>query len=241
MAIVVGNQELTYRHSIVRFNEGFAWMMQIVMFILLGLLVFPQHLPSIAWQGIVLSILLIVVARPLGVYLSLALAKNFTVKEKFFISWAGLKGAVPIVLATYPMVANIENNEVIFNVVFFVVLLSALIQGTTISPLANYLKLAGEERPPVAHSIELVSIGKTNNEMLEILINDDAYITNKAIKDINLPEKTLISAVIRNNELITPMGDTVINAGDTLYVLANKSQRKRINELLNSKGGLSST
>jgi potassium/hydrogen antiporter len=125
--------------------------------------------------------------------------------------------------------------------VFFVVLLSALIQGTTISPLANYLKLAGEEKPPIAHSIELVSIGKTNNEMLEILINDDAYITNKAIKDINLPEKTLISAVIRNNDLITPMGDTVIKANDTLYVLANKSQRKRINELLNSKGGLSST
>lgn len=236
MAIVVGNKELTYRHSIVRFNEGFAWMMQIVMFILLGLLVFPQHLPGIAWQGIALAVLLIVVARPLGVYLSLALAKNFTVKEKFFISWAGLKGAVPIVLATYPMVAGIENNEVIFNVVFFVVLLSALIQGTTISPLANYLKLAGEEKPPIAHSIELVSIGKTNNEMLEILINEGAYITNRAIKDINLPQKTLISAVIRNNELITPMGDTLIKAGDTLYVLADKSQRKRINEMLNAKG-----
>ncbi|NMH68423.1 potassium/proton antiporter [Bacillus sp. RO3] len=240
MAIVVGNQDLTYRHSIVRFNEGFAWMMQIVMFILLGLLVFPQHLPGIAWQGIVLSILLIAVARPLGVYLSLSLSKTFTVKEKFFISWAGLKGAVPIVLATYPMVANIENNEIIFNVVFFVVLLSALIQGTTISPLANYLKLAGEEKRPIAHSIELVSIGKTNNEMLEILINEDAYITNQAIKDISLPEKTLISAVIRDNELITPMGDTVIKANDTLYVLANKSQRKQVNELLNSKRGFTS-
>jgi potassium/hydrogen antiporter len=234
MAIIVGNQELTYRHSIIRFNEGFAWMLQIVMFILLGLLVFPQHLPGIALQGILLSILLIFVARPLGVYVSLALDKSFNVKEKFFISWAGLKGAVPIVLATFPMVANLENSEIIFNVVFFVVLLSALVQGTTITPLANYLKLAGKDKPPLAHTLELVSIGKTNNEMIEVLINPDAFITGKAIKDIELPEKTLISAVIRENDLITPTGDTVIKAEDTLYVLSNKSQRKHIYQLLNA-------
>jgi potassium/hydrogen antiporter len=234
MAIIVGNQELTYRHSIIRFNEGFAWMLQIVMFILLGLLVFPQHLPGIALQGILLSILLIFVARPLGVYISLALDKSFNVKEKFFISWAGLKGAVPIVLATFPMVANLENSEIIFNVVFFVVLLSALVQGTTITPLANYLKLAGKDKPPLAHTLELVSIGKTNNEMIEVLINPDAFITGKAIKDIELPEKTLISAVIRKNDLITPTGDTVIKAEDTLYVLSNKSQRKHIYQLLNA-------
>ncbi|MEL3972485.1 potassium/proton antiporter [Rossellomorea oryzaecorticis] len=235
MAIIVGNRELTYRHSIIKFNEGFAWMLQIVMFILLGLLVFPQHLPGIALQGILLSVLLIFVARPLGVYISLAFDKSFSVKEKFFISWAGLKGAVPIVLATFPMVANLENSEIIFNVVFFVVLLSALVQGTTITPLANYFKLAGKDKPPLAHTLELVSIGKTNNEMIEVHINQDAYITGKAIKEIELPEKTLISAVIRRNDLLTPTGDTIIKAEDTLYVLANKSQRKNINQLLNAK------
>jgi potassium/hydrogen antiporter len=109
------------------------------------------------------------------------------------------------------------------------------VQGTTITPLANYLKLAGKDKPPLAHTLELVSIGKTNNEMIEVLINPDAFITGKAIKDIELPEKTLISAVIRENDLITPTGDTVIKAEDTLYVLSNKSQRKRINQLLNTK------
>jgi potassium/hydrogen antiporter len=235
MAIILGNRELTYRQSIIRFNEGFAWMLQIVMFILLGLLVFPQHLPGIALQGILLSILLIFVARPLGVYISLALGKGFNMKEKFFISWAGLKGAVPIVLATFPMVAGIDNSEIIFNVVFFVVLLSALVQGATITPLANYLKLSGKDRPPLAHTIELVSIGKTNNEMIEVHINDEALITGMAIKDIDLPEKTLISAVIREDDLITPTGDTIIKADDTLYVLASKKQRKHINHLLNAK------
>ncbi|QTC40079.1 potassium/proton antiporter [Bacillus sp. V3] len=235
MAILVGNGELTYRQAIIRFNEGFAWMLQIVMFILLGLLVFPQHLPGIALQGIILSVLLIFVARPLGVYIALAFGKSFNMKEKFFISWAGLKGAVPIVLATFPMVAGIENSEIIFNVVFFVVLLSALVQGATITPLANYLKLAGKDRPPLAHTIELVSIGKTNNEMIEVHINDEAFITGKAIKEIELPKKTLISAVIRENDLITPTGDTIIKADDTLYVLASKSQRKHIHQLLNAK------
>jgi potassium/hydrogen antiporter len=235
MAIILGNRELTYRQSIIRFNEGFAWMLQIVMFILLGLLVFPQHLPGIALQGILLSILLIFVARPLGVYISLALGKGFNMKEKFFISWAGLKGAVPIVLATFPMVAGIDNSEIIFNVVFFVVLLSALVQGATITPLANYLKLSGKDRSPLAHTIELVSIGKTNNEMIEVHINDEALITGMAIKEIDLPEKTLISAVIREHDLITPTGDTIIKADDTLYVLASKKQRKHINHLLNAK------
>jgi potassium/hydrogen antiporter len=119
--------------------------------------------------------------------------------------------------------------------VFFVVLLSALVQGTTITPLANYLKLSGKDKPPLAHTIELVSIGKTNNEMIEVHINDEAYINGMAIKDIDLPEKTLISAVIRENDLITPTGDTIIIADDTLYVLASKSQRKHINHLLNAK------
>ena len=136
MAVVVGNADLTYRHTIVRFNEGFAWMMQILMFILLGLLVFPNQLLDIIWQGILLSLLLMFVARPLGVFLSMMFAK-YSSKEKLFISWAGLKGAVPIVLATYPMMAGLENSTLIFNVVFFVVLTSALLQGATIAPLAH--------------------------------------------------------------------------------------------------------
>ncbi|MBD1382239.1 potassium/proton antiporter [Metabacillus arenae] len=234
MAVMIGNADLTYRHAIVRFNEGFAWMMQIMMFILLGLLVFPNQLVHITWQGILLSFLLMLVARPLGVFISMAFSK-YTMKEKLFISWAGLKGAVPIVLATYPMIAGLENDTLIFNVVFFVVLLSALLQGATISPFANYLKLSEGDSKSVPHSLELVSMGKTKSEMIEIELNEDADICGKELKDIELPTDTLITAVIRGDKLLTPRGDTRLEAGDTLYILLSKKNRERIKALIQKK------
>jgi len=128
-ALVIGNSDLTYRTSIFRFNEGFAWMMQILMFIMLGLLVFPTQLFTfdVMLKGCLIAIVLLVVARPIAVFLS-TIKMGFNFKEKIFLSWAGLRGAVPIVLATFPMLAGIENSQLIFNVVFFVVLTSALLR-----------------------------------------------------------------------------------------------------------------
>ncbi|MFC0270620.1 potassium/proton antiporter [Metabacillus herbersteinensis] len=234
MAVLIGNADLTYRHAIVRFNEGFAWMAQILMFILLGLLVFPNELVHIAWQGIALSFLLMLVARPIGVYLSL-LNSKFTFNEKLFISWAGLRGAVPIVLATYPMMAGIENDGLIFNVVFFVVLTSALLQGATITPLANYLKLSEGETKIVPHSLELISIGKTHNEMIELVVSKNAALSGKELTEISLPTDSLITAVIRDEKLITPRGDTKIFAGDTLYMLVSKKNRELVKQLIQEK------
>lgn len=144
MGLVLGNSELTYHRTIMSFNHGFGWMMQIFMFILLGLLVFPQELANIAWEGLLLSFILMLVARPVGVFLSLIFFK-YSIPEKTLISWAGLRGAIPIVLAMYPLLAGLEHGRMFFNVVFFVVLTSAVIQGTTISPLAMKLKLAGSQ------------------------------------------------------------------------------------------------
>ncbi|TYR80855.1 potassium/proton antiporter [Priestia megaterium] len=234
MAVSLGNADLTYRHAIVRFNEGFAWMMQILMFILLGLLVFPKELIDITWQGILLSFLLMLVARPLGVFISMIFTK-YSIKEKLFISWAGLKGAVPIVLATYPMMAELENSSLIFNVVFFVVLTSALLQGATISPLANLLKLSEGEKEVVPHSLELVSIGKTNNEMIELKLVKDAAISGKSLEEIPLPEDILITAVIREDKLLTPRGTTQIFSGDTLYVLVSKKKRDKVKAFFQKK------
>ncbi|RLQ93309.1 potassium/proton antiporter [Falsibacillus albus] len=231
MALIVGNSDLTYRHSILRFNEGFAWMSQIIMFILMGLLVFPNQLTHIFWQGIVLSLLLILAARPIGVTISLLLAK-YNFNEQIFISWAGLKGAVPIVIATYPLVAGIENGVLLFNVVFFVVLSSALIQGATISPLASALNLSGKEKTEVPHSLELISIGKTNHEMIEVQILEDALIAGREIKNITLPDHTLITAVVRKDRLITPVGDTKLEPKDTLYVLVKKSLREEVKQAI---------
>ncbi|MFS0865038.1 potassium/proton antiporter [Fredinandcohnia sp. 179-A 10B2 NHS] len=222
-AMVIGNRELTYRHSILRFNEGFAWMMQILMFILLGLLVFPSQLMdwSLIWKGLLLSLFLLVVARPVAVFISTFFFK-FTLKELTFISWAGLRGAVPIVLATFPMIAGIEGSQQIFNIVFFVVLTSALIQGSSIPFVAGKLGLTGESKPKSVHSIELVSIGKANAEMIEFEVNSGNELINKALKDVTLPKSVLVNAIIRNDELVTPYGDTIILEGDILFILADK-------------------
>lgn len=230
MAVVLGNMDLTYRHSIFRFNEGFAWMMQICMFILLGLLVFPNQLRDVIWQGLLLALILMFVARPLGVYISL-LFSQFNAKEKLFISWAGLRGAVPIVLATYPLLAGLENADLLFNVVFFVVLLSALFQGATLTPFAEKLGLVGPKTIQVPHSLELVSIGKTNTEIIEVVIEENATIVGQELKNVDLPTDTLITAVIRGNRVITPRGDTFIEAGDVLYVLVPKTNRSAIKKL----------
>ncbi|MEG6523199.1 potassium/proton antiporter [Desulfotomaculum sp. 1211_IL3151] len=234
MAVYVGNSDLTFRHSIFRFNEGFAWMMQILMFILLGLLSFPTELVDIAWQGVLLAFLLVFIARPIGVFLT-TIKMGFTFRDKIFLSWSGLKGAVPIVLATYPIVAGLDNSHVMFNIVFFVVFISALVQGSTISLLANKLGLSAGEKITSPHSLELISMGKTNSEIIEINIKEDFYMANKEIRDLDLPESCLITAVVRDTKVITPRGTTELLAGDILYVLTPKSQRKLIKKIFRQK------
>jgi cell volume regulation protein A len=167
------------------------------------------------------------VARPLGVFLSMMFAK-YSSQEKLFISWAGLKGAVPIVLATYPMMAGLENSTLIFNVVFFVVLTSALLQGATIAPLAKFLNLSQGEKETVPHSLELVSMGKTKNEMIELKLVEHADISGKSLEELHLPEDILVTAVIREDKLLTPRGNTQIFAGDTLYILISKKKRDKV-------------
>ncbi|WP_410513700.1 potassium/proton antiporter [Paenibacillus sp. BR2-3] len=235
LGLVMGNSELTYHRTIMNFNHGFAWMMQIAMFILLGLLVFPQELANIAWEGLLLSVILMVVARPAGVYISLFFAK-FSFREKTLISWAGLRGAVPIVLATYPLLAGLDQGRLFFNVVFFVVLTSAVIQGTTISPLASRLKLVGKEGPALS-LMELVALGKTNSEFNHIRIEEHMPIAGKQISSLNLPDDILFTAIIRNNHIVAPHGSTVITPGDILYVLCPKTKREETQALFRNEPG----
>jgi potassium/hydrogen antiporter len=221
---------LTYRLSIVRFTDGFAWMMQILMFILLGLLVFPEHLLAITWQGLVLSFILMIIARPIGVFLSM-IGTKYTGKEKLFISWAGLKGAVPIVLATYPLIAGVEGSELLFNAVFFVVFTSALIQGATLSPLANKLNLAGPDQEQSPHILELVSMGKTSSEIIEVVLKEGSKVIGKELKDVYLPSEVLITAIVRGEQVVTPRGETILENHDTLYVLIPKAKRQEVKKM----------
>ncbi|WNS41271.1 potassium/proton antiporter [Paenibacillus sp. MMS20-IR301] len=235
LGLVLGNSELMYHRTIMNFNHGFAWMMQIAMFILLGLLVFPQELAGIAWQGLLLSVILMVAARPAGVLLSLIFAR-FSFREKILISWAGLRGAVPIVLATYPLLAGLPQGRLFFNVVFFVVLTSAVIQGTTISPLASRLKLVSQEEPQPS-LMELVALGRTGSEFNHIGIERNMPVAGMQIAQIGLPEDILFTAIIRNKSIVTPHGSTVIEPGDTVYVLSPKNKREEMKAIFrNGKG-----
>ncbi|WP_334074761.1 MULTISPECIES: potassium/proton antiporter [Paenibacillus] len=227
MALVLGNSDLTYRQSILQFNKGFGWIMQITMFTLLGLLVFPGELPGIMLPGLALSLLLMLVARPVGVFVSTMFSK-FSFQDKILISWAGLRGAVPIVLATYPLMSGLPNGPLFFNVVFFIILTSAVIQGATISPLAVKLGLADESGTGQHSLLELVALGKTKSEINHLHIHAGMRIIGKELQELDLPEEVLVTAVIRGEQIITPRGNTVIREGDTLYILGPKAQRDKI-------------
>ncbi|MDG5786333.1 potassium/proton antiporter [Evansella sp. AB-P1] len=222
-ALMMGNNDLPYRQSIFRFHEGFAWMMQMIMFIILGLFVFPGQLinGTLIIQGTLLSIILMLFARPISVFISLHFYP-FNWKEKLFLSWAGLRGAVPIILATFPMIAGVGNSQLVFNLVFFIVVTSTLLQGATIPLLAKNLKLTQPAKTTPEHVIELSSIGKTNAEIVEFFIDKNNLNTEKFIVDLPLPKNVLINAIIRKKELIPPHGKTKIYAGDTLFVLVKK-------------------
>lgn len=232
--IVIGNsEELTYRYSILSFNEGFAWMAQIVMFVILGLFVFPSHL--FLWdnivKGLLISIILMFVARPIAVFTNL-IKSNYTLKEKLFLSWAGLRGAVPVVLAIFPLLAGLENSQEIFNIVFFVVLTSTLIQGSTITYMAEKLGVDDPRASKPVHSLELISIGKPNVEMVEYHVTEKNKIIGRSLADIPLPNNSLVNAIIRNDDIITPSGQTVIEDNDILYILVSKKKKDDLINIL---------
>ncbi|WP_173918682.1 potassium/proton antiporter [Halobacillus sp. Marseille-Q1614] len=235
-ALVIGNRELTYRYSIFQFNEGFAWMAQIAMFIILGLLVFPEQLfsPEIMINGLILSVILILVARPVAVFVSL-FKMNYSLKQKLFISWAGLRGAVPIVLATFPIVEGLENSQTLFNIVFFIVLTSALVQGSSISWVAKKLQLVGPKKDVPHHSIELISMGKVAAEMIQFQTNEESAVVGRKLRDLSLPNRANINAIIRDNHVITPYGETEIKAGDFLYILVETKYKEQLKNQLEQK------
>ncbi|WP_195576199.1 potassium/proton antiporter [Paenibacillus sp. 1001270B_150601_E10] len=225
MAIMLGNADLTYRYSIVRFNEGFSWMMQIMMFVLLGLLVFPGQLVLVTWQALLLSFILMFIARPIGVWLSL-LFSRFNTREKVLISWAGLKGAVPIILATFPLTANVEHGMLFFNVVFFVVLSSALLQGATVSWVADKLGLSQgnmmEDDDYIGRIQEPRSVSESNLNVISLKVWPRSQVEYRRLAEIRLPGNTSIMAIMREMKEVPVYGESMLHAGDVVYLLAAK-------------------
>ncbi|MCD7937298.1 MAG: potassium/proton antiporter [Tannerellaceae bacterium] len=217
--LVVGNAKIVHKKSISTFFDGFAWLWQIVMFLSLGLLVNPSELLPVALLGLTVGIFMILFARPLSVFLCLLPFKNFTTKGKMYISWVGLRGAVPIIFATYPLTAGIEHAGLIFNVVFFITILSLVVQGTTVTSVAKWLNLTEEPERQDVFGIELPEGIKS--AMSEIEVTPAVLEHGNKLMELTLPDHTLAVMVMREGRYFIPKGNTILKENDKLLMISD--------------------
>ena len=221
--IIVGNSRIKYRKEIVTFMDGLTWLFQIIMFLCLGLLVNPHEMLDIAVVASLIGIFMIFIGRPLSIFLCLLPFKKITSKSRLLVSWVGLRGAVPIIFATYPVVAGIEGADVIFNIVFFITILSLVIQGTTISFVANKLGLSMPcERKGNEFGVELPE--EINTNLSDMVITENDIENGDTLKDMSLPRGTLVMIVKREDEYIIPNGSLKLHIGDRLLLMSEKNE-----------------
>lgn len=229
--IVIGNSVFIHRRSVIRFHDGLAWLMQITMFLALGLLVNPSALLPVAWNGVFIALALVFLARPLAVFLTLAFLR-FEVREKAVISWVGLRGSVPIILATFPFTGGVAQAETIFNLVFFVVLASILIQGPSIALVARLFGLDAPLVEPRHYPLEFEETAAMDSSMREFVIPAGSPATRRQIVDLDLPEEALVVLLSRDERFLVPRGGTVIEPGDRLLVLVSPADLDRTMRVL---------
>jgi potassium/hydrogen antiporter len=228
VGLAVGSTPSRYRRQLVGFHEGLAFLAQVVLFVVLGLLVFPHDLADVALSGLALAVLLVLLVRPAAVWTSTVLTA-LTSREKLLIGWAGLRGAVPIVLATFVLSSEVGSADTIFNAVFFVVLVSAILQGTTLEWVAGRLGLLAPAAPKHDAPIEL---GESSTlDLLDFVVAEDHAIAGAAVREVGLPRAALIAVVVRDHVSIPPRGSTVIQPGDRLYILAPHELRPAIEDV----------
>jgi cell volume regulation protein A len=231
-AIYLGNQELLHKRTIMKMFDGLAWLMQIVLFVVLGLLVFPSHIVPVIGIGLLISAFLIFVARPLSIFLTLSPFRLMT-RTKFFISWVGLRGAVPIVFATFPLMAGLEKAEMIFNIVFFISLTSVLLQGTTIPVVAKWLHVSLPARVKHVTAADILLSEPMNSELAEFTIAPESVVAGMKIIDLGFPQNARIALIKRDKAYVIPDGMTIIHPGDKLIVIAgNKIVLEAVTECL---------
>lgn len=229
--LVAGNSEFIYKKSLLRFFDALAWLSQITMFLTLGLLVFPSHIVSIVWPGLACSAFLMFVARPASVFLSLPFAR-LNWREKIFISWVGLRGSVPIVLATFPLLAGVAGSDAIFNIVFFIILTSALLQGSSIPFVARLLRLQAPLEKKRRYPIEFAPIDGVDTQLVDFIIPFNSAIAGKPIVELGLPRDSLIALVNRDEKFFVPSGGTVLEGGDVVLVLVNDKNLGKVREII---------
>ena len=212
------------------FHEGLAWVAQLAMFVVLGLLVFPSQLGGVALEGTALALVLMFVARPLATWLATVLS-DFNAPERIVLGWAGLRGAVPVVLATFPVLAGVPHSLQFFNIVFFAVVLSAIVQGATFEPLARRMGLTTSEPALPRPLTEAGTINRLGAEVLEYPIADDDAIVGRRVRDLGLPRDAVVNVIVRDNEAIPPRGSTRLRAGDILHVLMRLQSARHVHAL----------
>lgn len=229
--LVMGNSQFVHKRSLMRFHDGLAWLMQITMFLALGLQVFPSRIIPIIGIGLLVSLFLMFFARPLSVFLTLAFTR-MPLKEKIFISWGGLRGAVPIILGTFPILAAVPQAEMIFNVVFFIVVTSVLLQGTSLPIMARWLGLQAPLPSTQENMLRLESPDGIRTGLTEISISSTSAVAGKQIVELGLSEEVVVMMVSRNGHAFIPTGRSILRAHDKLLVFADREQLSETMQLM---------
>ncbi len=216
--LVVGNRRLSYRREMTNFMEGLTWLVQIVLFLTLGLLVNPSELWEVSFAALAIGVFMMLVARPLSVFLTLLPFRNLPIRAKHYLSWVGLRGAVPIIFATYPLIHGVKDAGLLFNIVFFITLLSLLLQGTTLASVARFLNLdEPEAKSGNEFGVELPE--HLDTQLCEIVVTPQLLSAGAQLSTLNFPEGTLVMLVKRGESIIVPNGKLVLHPADILLTI----------------------
>jgi potassium/hydrogen antiporter len=235
-ALILGNGPLPYRAGLLRVHHAFAWLGQVVMFLVLGLLVFPSRLFDVAGIGLLLAIFLAVIARPLVVAVCL-LPFAYRAREILYIGWVGLRGAVPIILATIPVISGAPGALRIFDVVFFIVVVNALVPGATVGWVTRKLGLEAREAPSSPAVLEIESMQPLNGELMSFYIDEALAVAGVSLADLPFPEGASVAMIVRGQDVVPPKGNTTITAGDHVYVFARTEDRPLIHLMFGREEG----
>lgn len=231
--ISMARHRLIHKRSLMRFHDGVGWLMQITMFLLLGLLVFPSRLLEVALPGLVLAAVLMLVARPIAVALSV-FGTSWGFRDRVLISWVGLRGAVPIILATFPLAEGIERADTIFDAVFFVVLLSVALQGTTVPLAARWLGVRAPTGIAAGSRDEIAGGGATGRTLSDVVVHPDSWVVGRQVVELDLPSGVWLVLLTRGDTVLVPQGPSTLQAGDRVTVLANAAEMRQVEEIMHS-------